>query len=446
MLKKLSSLRNNQNFMKYFQNTSWLLADKILKMVVLLFVNILIARYLGPGDFGFLSYSISIVVLFAMATHLGLGGLVIKELVSSEDTEEIIGTVFYIKLLGAIIGFSILLAIDFLTEDIYSMKFFVLLVISLSIFLKPFEVVDFWFTANVKSKFTAITNTSALLISSILKIIFVFANMGLIWFAGAYFVEASLIAIFFIYFVFTKTNINVSLLKFSFEKAKYLLSKSWMIMLGGLFAIIYLKIDQIMLKWMVGNESVGIYAVAASLSEVWYFLPTIIVTSLFPKIIEMKENNSHNYNERLQQLYDFLFIIALGLALVVSFIATDLVVLLYGEEYKEAGAILSIHIWAGVFIFMRALFSKWIIVEDILVFSLITQGFGAFSNIILNFILIPQYGIYGAAIATLTSYAMASYFVLIFYSKTRSMFWMMSKAMISPLRYLILGLQGKKNG
>ena len=137
---------------------------------------------------------------------------------------------------------------------------------------------------------------------------------------------------------------------------------------------------------------------------------------------------------------------ALLLAIFVSFIANDLILLLYGKEYEMAGSILSIHIWAGIFIFMRALFSKWIIIEDVLIFSLITQGFGALTNIVLNLILIPQYGVYGAAIATLISYAMASYFVLAFYTKTRNIFWMMTKAFFSPLRYPILLLKEKSNG
>ncbi len=447
MLAKLKSLKDNQGFMKYFKNTSWLLADKLIGMAIILFMNILVARYLGPGNFGFLSYSLSLVTLFAIATHMGLGGIVIKELVSfPEKSTETIGTVFYLKLFGAIFGFLILLIINFSTEEIFSLNFFVLLIISFSIFFKPFEVVDFWFTANVKAKYAAITNTISLVIVSILKLIFVFGSMSLLWFGVASFVQAFVIATLFTYFFYQNTDMRIVSLKFSLTKAKYLLSKSWMVMLGGLFAIIYLKIDIVMLKWMIGSESVGVYAVAASLSEVWYFLPTIIVTSLFPKLIEMRDFNSANYNKRLQQLFDLLFVIALLLAIFVSFIANDLILFLYGKEYEMAGNILAIHIWAGIFIFMRALFSKWIIIEDVLMFSLITQGFGALTNVVLNLILIPHYGVYGAAIATLLSYAMASYLVLIFYTKTREVFWMMTKAILSPFRYFILGIKAKTHG
>ena len=116
---------------------------------------------------------------------------------------------------------------------------------------------------------------------------------------------------------------------------------------------------------------------------------------------------------------------------------------MFGEVYKNAASILMIHIWAALFIFMRALFSRWIVIEDVLIFSMITHGSGALLNIVLNYILIPQYGGEGAAYATLFSYATSSYFALLLYFKTRPIFWMMTKSLFSPLRYCFDILRGK---
>ena len=79
---------------------------------------------------------------------------------------------------------------------------------------------------------------------------------------------------------------------------------------------------------------------------------------------------------------------------------------------------------------MRALFSKWIILEEVFIFSLITQGLGAVSNIILNYFFIESHGVTGAAVATLISYSIAGYFSLLLSSKTRALFVMMSKSMM----------------
>ncbi|MEA3371405.1 MAG: flippase [Campylobacterota bacterium] len=434
----INKFKKNHEIIKYFKNTSWMMGEKIIKIIVLLIINVILARYLGPKEFGFLSYVISLVSLFAIATHMGLSGLVVKELVSFKDNKDIIlGTVFVIKWIGALIGFSILLLIAFFTEELWSFNFWVLIIISCMIFFKPFEVIDFWFNATVQAKYTAISNTIAILLGLIIKILFIASGMGLLWIAFTYFIEAFFIAILFIYFYYKKDRMSIFSWSFSSVKAKELLSRGWMIMLGSVFAIIYLKVDQVMLKWLVGDESVGIYAVAASLSEAWYFVPTVIVASLFPKLIELKESNSMLYTKRLQQLFDFLLTLALIIAIIVTIISNDVIDILYGEEYKEAAIILSIHIWASLFIFMRAAFSKWIIMEDVLMFSLITQGFGALTNIILNLVLIPYYDIYGAAIATFLSYAIASYFSLFAYKKTKPIFKMMTKSFFAPIRYIL---------
>ena len=85
MIKKLQSLKSNQGFMRYFKNTSWLFAEKILRMFVGLFVGIWVARYLGPEQFGLFSYAQSFVGLFTAMATLGLDGIVVRELVKDES-------------------------------------------------------------------------------------------------------------------------------------------------------------------------------------------------------------------------------------------------------------------------------------------------------------------------------------------------------------------------
>ena len=143
------------------------------------------------------------------------------------------------------------------------------------------------------------------------------------------------------------------------------------------------------------------------------------------------------------ELFDLLFILAFGVAIVVTLIAQPLITMVFGQVYQVAAPILMIHIWAALFIFMRALFSKWILIEDVLIFSMLTHGLGALFNVALNYWLIPHYGGVGAAYATLFSYATSSYLALLLYSKTRPVFWMMTKSIFSPIRYSIYILREK---
>ena len=125
---------------------------------------------------------------------------------------------------------------------------------------------------------------------------------------------------------------------------------------------------------------------------------------------------------------------AVAIALPVAALAPKLVAVLYGSKYAAAGMILRIHIWAGVFVFMRQLLSRWLIIEGLLVYSLVTHGLGAVGNVVLNAWLIPLHGGIGAAVATLLSYAMASYFGLFFAKRTRGMAAQMTFSLCMPFR------------
>ena len=444
MMFKIKILNFYKRFNIYLVNTSWIVVDKILNMGLIFLVTILVARYLGPAKFGVLAYAISILALFASFGHVGLRSIVIHELTKyPKSKHEIMGTSLILIIFGYLIGLILMLLFSLTTESIQSEQFWVLLILASTLLFRPLHIIDLWFQSRLEAKYTTIAFTSATFMASIIKIVLVFSGANLILFASANVIQVILATAILIFLYHYKSKLNLINWYFSYDMMRNLLPRSWKSYIGSIFAVIYLKIDQVMLKWIVGTEEVGVYAIAASLSEVWYFIPVAIVSSFFPKLIKLKKNNPILFNKRLQQIFDLLFIIAFGVAIIVTLISKPLIIIMFGEVYQNAAAILMIHIWAALFIFMRALFSRWIVIEDVLIFSMITHGSGALLNIVLNYILIPQYGGEGAAYATLFSYATSSYFALLLYFKTRPIFWMMTKSLFSPLRYCFDILRGK---
>jgi O-antigen/teichoic acid export membrane protein len=225
-------------------------------------------------------------------------------------------------------------------------------------------------------------------------------------------------------------------LRFSMTRAKNLLSQSWALILSGALAIIYFKIDQVMLGQMAGDEAVGVYSTAVRLSETWYFIPVAIAISVFPALIRSKSRGEEIYYARLQQLYDFLAGLGLAVAVFFTFASDKVIVLIFGAEYAAAGPILSVHIWAGVFVFLKVAMSRWLLNEGRLNFLFISNGLGAVVNIALNLLLIPRYGGMGAAVATVISYAAAGLFACFLYRPARRNGWMMIKALLIPFRAL----------
>ncbi|MEE9905277.1 MAG: flippase [Chlorobium sp.] len=425
-----------QRFKKYITNTSWLLSDKIISLGITFAVTVIVTRYLGPEQFGMLSYAISLTALFASASHMGLGGLVVREIVKNrEERPLILGTSFALKMSGSVLGYALLMIYAYKSEGWLTENFYLILFVSTSMLVLPLTgIISFWFESQVQGKYSSIAQLSGIISGSILKVLFVVLGAGLTYFAFAHVLQSVMVSIFLLVLFQKKSGFSIVKWKFSLSKAKELLSSGWVIFLGSIFAVIYLKIDQVMLRWLVDDKAVGVYSVAATMSEVWYFIPTAIVASLYPRLIELSKNDSWLYRKRLQQIFDILFFVALIVAIAVNIFAPYIISLFFGDAYHDAAGILIIHIWAALFVFMRAALSKWILVEDLLVFSMITQGFGALVNVILNFYFIPLYGGQGAAIATLISYATASYFSLLVTAKSREVFVMMSLAIFLPLR------------
>lgn len=394
--------------MKYFKNTSWLFGEKILRMVVGLFVGVWVARYLGPEQFGLFSYAQSFVSLFTAIAGLGLDSIIVRELVKDESKRDaLLGTAFRLKLIGALFVL-IVLAIAVKLSDQDSLTTLLIFIIASATVFQSFNVIDLYFQANVLSKYVVYANIISLLISSMVKIWLVINEAPLLYFAYSILFDSFVLIVGFLYFYRYK-KLFVSRWFFDVKLARKLLKDSWSLILSGLVISIYMKVDQIMIKEMLNVEAVGQYAAAVRISEAWYFIPMVVASSLFPAIINAKQQSEALYYARLQKLYDLMVWMAIAIALPMTFLSDWVVNLLYGEQYNQAGSVLMIHIWAGVFVFLGVVFSKYLTNENLTRKSFYRTLLGAVINVILNISLITQYGIKGAAIATLLSQFAANY-------------------------------------
>ena len=182
-------------FKKYFANTSWLIAERVLRMVVALFVSVYVARYLGPERFGLLSYANSFVGLFIALATLGLDGIVVRELVKTPARrDELLGTAFGLKIVGAILMWLLIITAVPLTENDVQTNSLIAIIAFAAIF-QAFNVIDFNYQAEVKSKYVVHAQLVQLTISSITKLVLIAINASLIWFAWVYLLDALVLAV-----------------------------------------------------------------------------------------------------------------------------------------------------------------------------------------------------------------------------------------------------------
>lgn len=414
---------HSQGFKRYFVNTFWMMTEKIIRMTAIVFVGVYVARYLGPERFGLLNYAISFVALFSGIATLGLDGIVVRNLLqNSKDRARLLGTAFTLKVVGAIVLFGVVSATLYLTSHDTSTNTMVLIIAGGMLF-KSFNVIEFYFQSKVQARFTTMSQFCALVVSSFVQIGLIFRHASLVWFAWALVLEnltmgASLV------FMYLKQRSRISKWQFKWQLAVNLLCDSWPLALSGLMIVIYMRIDQIMIKEMLDAKALGYYAAAVRLSEAWYFIPMTITASIFPAIMNARKISDGLYYDRLQKLFGLLLWIAVAVAFPMTFLAEYVITLLYGESYILATGVLRIHIWAGIFVFLGVAVSKYLLAENLVMVSFGQTAAGCMANIILNVILIPSYGIKGAAWATLASYAIVI-FSLLLNSKGRKAFFMM---------------------
>ncbi|MBD2343486.1 flippase [Anabaena subtropica] len=420
------------------QNIAWLFIDRILRMGFGLVVGVWIARYLGVQQFGLFNYATAFVALFNPLTTLGLDNLVIRSIVREpEARDQILGTTFLLKLAGGIgcvlLAFSSIFVLrqnDQLTIGLVS-------ILAMAGIFHAFDTIDIWFQSQVQSKYTVVAKNTAFIVMALLKIALIKIQAPLLAFAWAGLAEIGLGAAGLI-LVYKVKGYSLELWCWSLPLAKTLLKESWPLILSSLSIMIYMRIDQIMLGEMVGSSAVGLYSSAARISEVWYFIPMTISSSIAPSIFAAKEVNEELYYQRIKKLVGVLALISIVITIPISLFSENIITILFGQDYAEAGSILTIHVWASLFIFMGVGISTWFVAEGLTNFALRRSLIGVAANVLLNLLLIPKYGGIGAAIATVVSYAVASVFANATHKITRKIFIIQIESLLDLIKYFNL--------
>jgi len=425
----LKYIWNHSGFQKYLRNTSWMFFGRFFTLGVSFFIGIYIARYLGPSNYGLFSYVISFVGLFGFLTSFGIDNIVSREIIKDHNKkDELIGTAFYMKAVGSLLAItSVFIVSLFTTKDIFTLG--LVWIFSLSFIPQAFNVIEIYFQSQVLSKKVVLAQILSNIVSAVLKMVIISLDKGIFWLTIVYLIESGVYSGTLL-FSFRKFGSHVKKWKLNFNLAKLLLKDSWPLMLSTVAVGIYLKIDQVMIKNMLGNEQAGIYAVAAKLSEVWYIIPSIICTSLAPSIVSTLHTDKILFTKRISKLYFLMFWLSFAIAIFITIFSHPIINILFGSAYAGAITVLQIYVWAGISVFLGGAVSQYLFASNLTKIFFYITSLGAIINIIINILLIPTMGINGAAIATLIAYSLAT-FGIFFFKESRKQGILILKSIIN---------------
>lgn len=405
---------------KILSNSMFLLTEKVIRLLISFFIIAYIARYLGPHQFGELNYAISLVGFFAILAGFGLDSLVVKELSKSLKFSQIfLGTAFYIKFIGSIILFILLVLLIQFTENNFDTKILIIIIGS-SIIFQSLNVVDFYFQSYHLNQYVAISNIIQVTISSCLKLLLVYYQFSLGYIAVAYALDPLLLSILFLYF-YNNQKYRNSKWKYNNKVAKILLSRSWPLILSAFAIGVYANIDQIMITKMIGTEANGIYSAAVKIVGASYFLPQVLAIVFFPLLVK-RASNMNKFENSILSFYSVTIYLGLAFSVYIYIFAHFIILTVYGASYIDSVKVLQLYTFISIFVFISIVNGRWFVIKNLQKKVFYRTIIGMLINIILNYLLIPIYGINGAIYATLFSYSLGVVGSMFLFKDTRPNF------------------------
>lgn len=402
------------------ENAGWLLADRAVRLGLGFIVGVWVARYLGPHDFGQLSYAIALAGLFSVFVELALEGVVVRVLIERPgEAGAVLGTAFGLRMIGAMIALSGVCITAILLRPGDSVILATSVVVALTFLANPVHVLEFWYQARLANRAPTVVRSIAFFAVTGLRIAAVVAGMPMIAFAWLVFVEGALAAFSLIVLV-RATDSSTPRWRWSGAQARALLKGAAPLILAGLATLATIRIDQLLIGAMLGDAQTGLYAAASRISETLQFVAVAVSSALLPAVIALKTDAPQRFELELGRIFGLMLAFGVGVALLVSLMSAWIVHLLFGAAYADSGPVLAIHAWTAAFSFISTAAGIYLIAAGLNWFAPLRMGAALLCNLLLNVVLLPRFGIAGAAWAAVASSAVAVY-VLLLPGPTRSL-------------------------
>ncbi len=396
---------NRAQLRKVLENTGLLLSDRLLRYAIGFLIGAAIARYLGPEQFGLMSFVFSLVAILVPMIGNGLDNIVIRELVRSPSTAyETLGTVALVRGLGAACATVVAVVASTVLRPSDSHVVTLVALMASAMFPLAADVLELWFQSRLQSRYPIYGKGIAFLSVSAWKVYMIFTNAPVfdIILAG---LAENVIGAFGLVYFFRQQGMHLSKLRARVDLLRRLLREGWAIVLSGVAGIVSIRVDQLLIAGMLGDSSVGVYSAAFRISEFAYAIPSLIAVSVLPVLVDSKKIDDVLFKQRIALFLRLMVLASVGLSIIVVATSGTLIPLFFGQAYRESASILQLQIWSCVFVFMTVASNQYLIVEQKTILCLYRTLYSAVFSLGLNALLIPAYGLRGAAIAGLIANA-----------------------------------------
>jgi len=412
-------------------NFLWLTAERVLDMVVAIAVTVLMARYLGPARYGDLAYVVGLSTMFAAIARAGIDQIVIRDLVTfPQYKDRMLGTAGIIKLAAGVIATLLMLATLGLIGGTDRSQFLLGAILATTLLIQAMDVPEMLFSSRTQSRYPVMSRSFARIVMALVRTGLIYVSAPLLAFACAAAIEPMLIVLMMLV-VYCGQGNRVRALRFDPGLARSVAWQGLPLMVSGVAILVMMRSDLILLEWLRGSATVGVFASATRIADMCTFVATGVMTSVTPTLIAVGLENKARYDGFIARLYQGLALVMILVSLLVTLFAGTFIHLLLGPSYAGAAEVLRIYIWSSVFIALGVVQGQWLVNEGYQRFIFYRAAAGAIINILANLVLIPAYGAQGAALATCIAQFASCVLSNLFYdAATRGMFVLQAKALL----------------
>ena len=387
---------------RFVQNTLILIVAKVIQPLLTFFLIIAISRQIGVEGFGIYSTIFKYLPIFQIVASFGLRNLVAREVAQDKThAQKYLITASYIALMCAIVSAIMMgVTVGVLSSDLVVIYGSLLASIAL-IAAGLADVYEGFFIGYEKVKYVGYASIAENVFRVGVSLWLIYSGFGVMAVVGVFVVARFLKTIYF--YSHINKNITKALGKIDWKAITSLMSQAKTFALIMVCVTIYWNIDGIMLESMRSAQEVGYYSAAYRFLALSMILVHSYVTSLFPVISAYFKTSKTRFDFACKISLRLLILITIPIAVAFTFLADKIILLLFGEQFLPSVQVLQILIWALIPYAISQIFAYALVASNNQKIDLRVNALSMFSNVLLNFILIPPFGFIGATIATLIS-------------------------------------------
>lgn len=403
------------------KNVSFLFVEKLLQLASIAIVNIFILRALGPEDYGTLSAATAMLAIALPLANFGALSIIRELSIGKTSDRKLVVTAVTMSAVASLICLLVLLLLG---RSLFagSPTGDALIILAFVFLAKPFAAVDTWFQAKHLNHVTSAVRMVVLIVVSTARLAVALFSPSIETLALLIVVENTLIALSLLVAYLIALRARPIAGGLNPVPIKDIFTASWPLLASGLAVILYMRIDQPMLLWLAGSESVGLYSAAANLADAVSFIPVIMSTVLLPGLISLYSSKRRQFILRFTRALELGA--GLGYMMMIGglLLGPLIVDFLYGLEFSSAGRLVQILFCSAPFVFIGVIQNSYVIAFGLQKYILFTTSIAIVINVSANFLVIPIYGASGAAVTTVIAHAIGGVFGNAIFPETRVLF------------------------